>query len=87
MTNKDQTQVLNETILYMQNKQATELYLLKEQFHITLESLKPINLLKSTVKKSKESPEIKKKINNNNPKKIIPIIHEFNTFFSIYLKT
>lgn len=50
MTNKDQTQVLNETILYMQNKQATELYLLKEQFHITLESLKPINLLKSTVK-------------------------------------
>lgn len=65
MTNKDQTQVLNETILYMQNKQATELYLLKEQFHITLESLKPINLLKSTVKKSTESPEIKTNIVNN----------------------
>ena len=65
MTHKNPTETLNETILYMQHKQATELKLLKEQFHITYESLKPINLLKSTIHKATESPEIKKDIVNN----------------------
>jgi hypothetical protein len=40
--------LLDERILVLQNKQAYELVLLKEQFQITEESLKPSNLIKST---------------------------------------
>lgn len=39
----NETDALNKSILLLQNKQEDELVLLKEQFHITYESLKPID--------------------------------------------
>lgn len=49
MKKKNETDTLNQTIISLQNKQAQELKSLKEQFHLTYESLKPINLIKNTI--------------------------------------
>jgi|ERR1019366_1002579 hypothetical protein len=65
MKKKNETEALNERIVLLQNKQALELKILKEQFHLTYESLKPNNLLKSTVHEVVSSPDIKDKILNN----------------------
>lgn len=65
MKMKNETDALNETIVLLQNKRAEELKLLKEQFHLTYESLKPINLIKSTFHEVTASPEIKNNILNN----------------------
>lgn len=40
---------LQESILFLETKQANEEILIKEQFKTTYESLKPINLIKSTL--------------------------------------
>ncbi|MBK7851648.1 MAG: hypothetical protein IPJ66_11065 [Bacteroidetes bacterium] len=61
----NETDALNKSILLLQNKQEDELVLLKEQFHITYESLKPINIIKTTLSKVVESPELKSNIVNN----------------------
>ena len=61
----NETDALNKSILLLQNKQEDELVLLKEQFHITYESLKPINIIKTTVSKVMESPELKNNLVNN----------------------
>ncbi|MBL0137082.1 MAG: hypothetical protein IPP86_00965 [Bacteroidetes bacterium] len=61
----NETDALNKSILLLQNKQEDELVLLKEQFHITYESLKPINIIKTTISKVVESPELKSNIVNN----------------------
>ena len=50
---------LKEAILFLENKRIIEGELLKEQFHCTFESIKPINLIKSTFKEVSESEEIK----------------------------
>jgi hypothetical protein len=65
MKKKNETDALNERIVLLQNKQALELKLLKEQFHLTYESLKPINLFKSTVDEVVSSPDIKDNMLNN----------------------
>ena len=59
MTRKNQTDALNDAIALMEEKQAHELKLLTEQFKITYESLRPINLIKNTVHEVTSSPEIK----------------------------
>ena len=64
MKGTNHTTELKEAIILLQNKQEHELLLLKEQFHRTCESLKPMNLLKSTFKASIESPGIKDTILN-----------------------
>lgn len=61
---KSKRQLLEEAIVLLENKQAMELRLLKEQFQTTYESLKPINLIKSTFKEVGASPDLKKDILN-----------------------
>lgn len=61
---KSKKQLLDEAIVLLENKQALELRLLKEQFQTTYESLKPINLIKSTFKEVGTSPDLKKDILN-----------------------
>jgi uncharacterized membrane protein YeaQ/YmgE (transglycosylase-associated protein family) len=50
---------LKESIRLLEIKQAEEGAILKEQFAVTIESLKPINLLKSTIKEMTSSVDLK----------------------------
>ena len=59
MKSPSETDALDEAIRRLQLKQKEELVLLKEQAHITYESLKPINLIKKTLHQVVASPEIK----------------------------
>lgn len=55
---------LRETILLLEIKQAKEKTLLKEQFTVTYESLKPVNLIKSKINELITSPNLKESILN-----------------------
>jgi xylose isomerase len=59
MKTSDEEAVLIEKIAALQIKQSEELDSLKMQFHITYESFKPLNLIKSTFHDVTSSPEIK----------------------------
>jgi hypothetical protein len=59
-----QQALLNEAINLLKDKQACELQLLKSQFHITYESLKPINLIKNGLHEITASPDVKKTVIN-----------------------
>lgn len=61
----NQTNLLDDRILYLENRQALELYALKEQFELTYESIKPFNLIKSAFTEMTTSPNIKGNIINN----------------------
>jgi len=50
---------LKESIRLLEIKQAEEGKILKEQFEVTIESLKPINLLKSTIKEMTNSVDLR----------------------------
>ncbi|MBK5286811.1 MAG: hypothetical protein JJE25_15580 [Bacteroidia bacterium] len=50
MNRKNQTDALHEAITLLEIIRAEELKSLKQQFHLTYESLKPFNLIKSTFK-------------------------------------
>jgi hypothetical protein len=50
---------LRESIRQLEIKQVEDERLLKEQFMVTYESLKPINLVKNSIKKLIESPDLK----------------------------
>lgn len=65
MRTKNETNSLNELIITMEKKRANELELLKEQFQVTYESLKPLNLIKSIFHDVTDSPEIKSNLVNN----------------------
>ena len=65
MNKINQTEALNKTIAALQKKKEIEFSLLKEQFQITYESLKPINLIKSTLANVASSPELKNNVLNN----------------------
>ena len=62
---KNETEALSEKIIELQEKRTRKLGLLKGQLHATYESLKPINLIKSTLKEVSSSPEIKSSIFGN----------------------
>ncbi|CAN5421605.1 hypothetical protein BH10BAC1_BH10BAC1_02290 [soil metagenome] len=55
---------LKESIRCLEIKQAEEGQLLKEQFKVTYESLKPINLIKSTLKEFTSVPDLKSELLN-----------------------
>lgn len=55
---------LKLAIQQLELQQANELILLKEQFNKTSESLKPINLIKSTFKNAVSSPDLKTDVFN-----------------------
>ncbi|HRI35330.1 MAG TPA: hypothetical protein PLD02_16390 [Saprospiraceae bacterium] len=59
MKRKNETDTLNEEIIRSQNKHAHELALLKDQLHTSYESLKPVNLIKSTFKEFASSADTK----------------------------
>ena len=50
---------LNAAILVLENKQAQDEILLKEQFKITYESLKPLNFIRDTFKELTSAPDFK----------------------------
>jgi len=49
MQNRSSTAVLKDTIQLLETEQKIEGRLLKEQFYLTYESLKPVNLLRSSI--------------------------------------
>ena len=53
---------LRNAIVQLESTQTVEEKILKEQFHLAYESVKPINLIKSTFKEVAASEEIKEKI-------------------------
>ena len=55
---------LKESILLLEMKQANDVYLLKEQFKITYESLNPINLIKRKFSELITAPDLKGDILN-----------------------
>lgn len=61
MQNITPTDELKNAIQLLEVEQAAKWQLLKEQFHLTYESLKPVNLLRSTVNDIASSPYL---INN-----------------------
>lgn len=57
--------LLNELILVKEAEQKHQGIALKEHFKETYESLKPINILKSTLKKAVSSPDLKSSAANS----------------------
>lgn len=55
---------LNAAILLLENKQVQEEILLKEQFILTYESIKPINFIRSTFKELVTAPDFKEDLLN-----------------------
>ena len=53
------TNDLKAAIQQLEIKQANELILLKDQFNTTYESLKPLNLIKNTLREAVSSPKVK----------------------------
>jgi hypothetical protein len=50
---------LNNAIRLLEEKRQAEGRMVKDQFEVTFESVKPINLIKSTIKEVVSSPELK----------------------------
>ena len=65
MKKNNPTDSLNLAIDILQKKKEVEFELLKEQFHVTYESLKPINIIKSTLSDVASSPDIRNNLLNN----------------------
>lgn len=59
MEKKDAVASLRDAIYLLEIRQAEEKRMLKEQFLIGYEQLKPVNLIRSTVRGLLESPEVK----------------------------
>jgi hypothetical protein len=59
MKKSRELQALTESINRLQIQRSHELILLRNQFHLTYESVKPINLIKHTFKEVSSSAEIK----------------------------
>ena len=55
---------LKDVILQLESLQAVEGKMLKEQFHATFESIKPINILKSTFREAAASHDLREDIIN-----------------------
>ncbi|CAH0997949.1 hypothetical protein EMA8858_04084 [Emticicia aquatica] len=62
---KNESEALRETIRLLENQQTKELIILKEQLHLTYESLRPINLLKNTFTDVTSSPDLQDTVVNN----------------------
>ncbi|NHN26909.1 hypothetical protein FIA58_014585 [Flavobacterium jejuense] len=59
MKKVDQNQLLDEKIRLLKKKQLNDFSVLKEQFFVTAESLKPVNIIKETIHDFKNSKDIK----------------------------
>ena len=65
MKRSSELQALTRSINRLRMQRSEELILLRSQFHVTYESLKPINLIKHTFKEVSSSTEIKESMLNN----------------------
>jgi hypothetical protein len=65
MKKKSEKDILNERIILLENKQTEKLKVIREQFHIAYESLKPINVIKDVFHEVASSSEIKNDIVSN----------------------
>ena len=65
MKKANATDTLNQTIALLENRQKQELKILKAQFEITYESLKPVNLIKGAFKEMSTASDLKGNIINN----------------------
>lgn len=65
MKTVNETDALDQLILATEQQRADELVLVKEQFCVIYESLKPINLIKKAFHDMTSSPDIKTDIVNN----------------------
>ena len=65
MKKNDQKEALAERIYTLEFQQRNDLRHLKNQFHITYQSLKPVSFIKGTLKDITSSPEIKYNLLNN----------------------
>jgi hypothetical protein len=59
------TDTLNESIALLENRQKQELRILKEQFELTYDSLKPLNIIKGAFKEIATTSDLKGNIINN----------------------
>jgi hypothetical protein len=55
---------LREAILQLESRQADEGKILKDQFHLAYESVKPVNLIKNTLKQAAASVDLKENLLN-----------------------
>jgi hypothetical protein len=55
---------LEQKIIFLKNKQAVDFLVLKNQYHATIESFKPINLLKNSIQEAITSPGLKSNLIN-----------------------
>jgi hypothetical protein len=62
---KSQTDILKERIAFLESQKAFELANLKEQMQENLVLLKPVNILKNTLKDLSSSPDLGKNLINN----------------------
>ncbi|HKC69771.1 MAG TPA: hypothetical protein VKG26_16145 [Bacteroidia bacterium] len=62
---KNETELLNEKIISLENRRVHELTLLKEHLYHMHEELKPVNFIKNTLKEITASPEIKNTLLDN----------------------
>ncbi|MFM9989178.1 hypothetical protein [Flavobacterium sp.] len=60
----DERTALKEKIAFLKNKQAEDFLILKDQYHTTIDSFKPINLIKSSLQKVITSPDLKANLIN-----------------------
>jgi len=65
MKNKNATDTLNEMIIIQKMIYDNDLELLKNQFDVAYESIKPINLIKNLFQEVTASPEIKNNVLSN----------------------
>ena len=65
MKKLNETDALNDLIQLNQQQYDTDLSLLKEQFHIAYESIRPINFVKNLVHEVTASPQIKEDVRSN----------------------
>lgn len=61
----NETDTLQEMILLLKKKQAIELMQLKDQYHYTYESLKPLNVIKNIFNEMTTSAELRGNLVNN----------------------
>ncbi len=62
MKKPNQKLVLEEKIAYLKNKQTTDFTVLKTQYHETIDSFTPFNMLKNSVESILTTPNLKGKL-------------------------
>ncbi len=55
----DEKIALKETIITLQKQQADDFFVLKQQYYNTIESFKPVNLIKNSIQEVFTSPNLK----------------------------